>query len=269
MELQSSHIIYDGLTHNTDCLSVCQYNTDLNSVLEDILNYVDTCSLTIPTCFDLADNKLLTILQAVLDKSCECSVKVSEDDNCCGYLEDKLISSDGSISFGYTKTNCQQIDLSANINQDSIVKYNTNTVASTTADSTIFKQVLIDSSVLDTDESSLILNFNVGVDDGSNTVFYTMLLNGVTIGVVTLMSGEYGSLSNLRINRISSTEIYLSATIEIYTILNILSRKYTIFDNSITVNDLDTLTNTFYLETGTILGVTMSNNFFTIDKFNK
>lgn len=284
MELNSSHIIYDGQTHNTDCFAICQYSTDLNSILEDILDYIDTCSLTIPVCFTdeavvptsvIESPTLTNILQALLDQACTGQIRVSSDDLCLGQLIEKISSEDGSVVITYPidPNGCQSIDLSVTpaTVDTSIVKFNSNTSSTASGDLSLFQIVPIVGGTLATNGSSLLLNFDVVLNNANQSVVYTMVLNGTTLSTVTILQGEYTTLSNIRLNRVNSTTMYLSGTIELYSLG--VFRKIGVFNNSITVNNLDnlTLTNTFYLKTGTIstYGVTMTNRFFTMDKFTK
>lgn len=276
MELQSSHIIYDGLTHNTDCLSVCQYNTDLNTVLEDILNYVDTCSLTIPTCYDLADNKLLTILQAVLDQSCECTVKVSEGDLCCGYLQDKLISSDGSVIFEYTKTSCQQIDLSVNTDNiyNSIVEVSDLNSSTLSINGNIYN-LSLPIGVLPTDGSALNINFVLEKDADTTTPTTNINIGANPISLITGLSGA-GTINiySFRVVRTSNITVVLIGNVSYNQILNPFLGSYVELGRnfystaSLTVSNLDLnalpITISTVISSGSITG----NSLF-IDKYNK
>ena len=132
--LDSSHIRYDGVSHSTDCLTICQYNTDLNDVLEALLTFVDTCELIIPTCYtDTGNNNtvsiiesptLQNILQSLLYQTCSGQVKVSSTDACMGWLQGKITSTDDSIAINpnIDADGCQTLDLSVNISPTNIVQ---------------------------------------------------------------------------------------------------------------------------------------------------
>lgn len=273
--LDSSHIRYDGVSHSSDCLTICQYNTDLNDVLEALLTFVDTCELEIPTCFSLADNKLQTILQGLLDKSCECNVKVSSADNCCGYLADKLISSDGSVSFGYTKTNCQQIDLSVNTGtiDTTIVDTCDFTSVQSTADGATLRTIDISIPILETDGSAFLINTNFRRLDGtyidSLEPPISLYLNADLISTITLETGVYMAIPYLRINRISDVSVVVTGYIDRYGLFGFFIDRVPIISSTITVTNLDNTTNQFTLKLGTVGAETVVSSYITTDKFRK
>lgn len=273
MELYTSNVYYNGKTYN-DCFAFCKYETELNDIIQFLLDEsAAVCNLAIPTCITVTSNTTSNILQALLTKACEAKVRVSTTDTCLGWLKDKITSTDGTvaITFPIDGSGCQSIDLSVTpaTVDTSIVKFNSNTSSTASGDGSAFKIVNIPAGTLVTNGSSLLLNFDVLLNRSDANVTYTMLINGTALQIVSIYPGEIFTLGNLRINRVNSTTVYVSGTTEIYA--TGLARKIGVFNNSFTVNDLDSIVNTFTLKTGTIAIhlVTMTNRFFTMDKFIK
>lgn len=285
MELQSSHIIYDGLTHNTDCLSVCQYNTDLNSVLEDILDFVDTCGLTIPTCFtddavvpvSVIDTPTLNnVLQALLNQACAGQVRVSSQDLCLGQLIDKISSEDGSVAISYPidGNGCQSLDLSVTPSSanNSIVEISDLDPHALTINGDLYN-LSLPIGILPTNGSALniMLTITKSVDTITPTV--NIVIGSTSLGLLMNTSGN-GTLFvyNFRLVRTSSTTVILTGTYSFnsliafgyYTEINRIFSQST----SITVNNLDSndliLTVPAVIASGTVTGTSLF-----IDKFNK
>jgi hypothetical protein len=106
--IPSSYIIYDGdtfLTSDGDAINACSGSITINDVLEDIINYLS----------DIEGN---------------CAVKVSSTDTTCGFLFDKLTSTNNSIAISKVTTTIggipqEIINLEVNFppSQNSIILY--------------------------------------------------------------------------------------------------------------------------------------------------
>lgn len=106
--IPSSYIIYDGdtfLTSDGDAINACSGSITINDVLEDIINYLS----------DIESN---------------CAVKVSSTDTTCGFLFDKLTSTNDSIEISKVTTTIggipqEIINLEVNFppSQNSIILY--------------------------------------------------------------------------------------------------------------------------------------------------
>jgi len=114
-----------------DCQPNCpeQVDCDGNVTLSDCIavNVDLTCAETV------AGDSLSTVLTAIDEKLCEstgnCTVSVTADDTCCGYLFDKLTSDNQSVTFEILdNAGCQKINIE--VNPSTIVWHNLNLTSS-------------------------------------------------------------------------------------------------------------------------------------------
>jgi len=151
--IPSSYIIYDGTTFlisDGDAVDACSGNITINDVLEDIINYLS----------DIQGN---------------CAVKVSSTDTTCGFLIDKLTSTNDSIAISKVTTTIggvsqEIIDLKVNFppSQNSIVLYSyyTNQIRTTTGTYSNFTYTIPANTLDDGD----LLEVEAGIEITTGTV---------------------------------------------------------------------------------------------------
>lgn len=284
MELQSSHIIYDGLSHNTDCLAFCNNNADLNEILEGIMDFVDTCELTIPSCFTsathnagaiIADNTLTSILQGLLTQSCLGWVKVSALDPCWDVLGSKFSSDDGSvlITYPFDAGGCQFIDLSVTPTSvdTSIVKYSNFTQENSGVPNFVYSKSFpfIANTLVNTGDALILdtlLKIVIPIALPFTHVSSYLYINGTLLQGIAFYQGETGKRITLRLVKLSDTTISVSGNITD----EISGTSIIVYPSTITVNDLTDIStsNPITIKTGISLhSAVIYSYYLTIDKF--
>lgn len=219
MSQYSHDIIYDGKTYNNDCFTVCKYKENLNEVLEFLIDSVNTCPLDL-NCLTLpvdTEQTLPNVLQAVIDKTCLCQVKVSETDLCCDYLTNKLTSSDSSLHFAIITDGdgCETIDITVNSSSLFLngVLLADNNILTTTVAATLH-QYSVSPATLVLDGDSLFVDTYVSKDNTNPTAnpVVTVEINGNNvIGSLAglILNGVIATRVKIRVIRVSSTSVYV------------------------------------------------------------
>lgn len=280
--LDSSHIRYDGVSHSTDCLTICQYNTDLNDVLEALLTFVDTCELTIPTCFTsdavvpvsvISSPTLNNILQALLNQSCAGQVRVSSDDLCLGQLIEKISSDDGSVAISYPidGNGCQSIDLSVNTIQ-TIVQYSNTTTQTLVSTNGTLHQFQYSAGTLENDGEALIVETLLHKNITANSPVTGVYVDGtLIIGSTNLFTiGADNTKAKIRLIRTDNNTI--TAIVDRVDYSGIYTPVTGAFASIITTVaglDLDNTNFMIEVKVTTHASCTIDNYYLLVDKFNK
>ena len=193
--IPSSYIIYDGdtfLTSDGDAINACSGSITINDVLEDIINYLS----------DIESN---------------CAVKVSSTDTTCGFLFDKLTSTNDSIAISKVTTTIggisqEIINLEVNFppSQNSIILYSyyTDQARTTTGTYSNFTYTIPANTLDDGD----LLEVEAGIEITTSTV-QQAYSSSIKIDNQTSITRSGGNTSNIiklssKFIKISNTSMY-------------------------------------------------------------
>ena len=250
----TSDIIYSGVTLKTDnCgITLCQGNA-LNTVIK-------------------------TLYDKLCDISTECTVMTSATDECCGYLQGKLLSSDNSISIEKVTTviddaNCETLDLTVNVEDVVHVLYNNQTTVSlTSADD--FQTYTLPLGTLKTNGDILEITSLYFTTGGTGDVT-------VTLGALQIYTDHY-TLSytfnprrlyvTLVVTRINSTHVAVDQIVNQLDSTDALVSTYIFRVGTAVVPNLDStdldITSTLSSVSGESISPTIHNVEFIIKYFN-
>lgn len=229
-------------TQNSNCITKC-----LNPVYSSCVFYsgdnIENTYFTICQ-GDTLDSIISQFSDTLTSLSETCKVKVSDSDNCCGYLEDKIVSTDESIDVSvstYTDDDgntCKRLDLSTSFTYNILYNNWVNTV--NTSDDLI-ESYFVDAGVLEHDGDQVILETSVvcTANDVDDTAQVRFQVNGSNILPYMSLIANWSGGTKAVITRINSTTVRIRHEITYYDASGIQMDKQVVTTSNTTVPDLD------------------------------
>ena len=253
----TSNIIYSGNTLNTSgCDVIICSGNPLNSVIADLYNTL--CAL-----------------------ETNCKVQVSSTDECCDYLQGKLISLDESIHIEKVSTTdangktCETLNLTTNAVNTPIVLYNNQTPSVIYNTGSLITYTLDNGTLVnDGDIIEIETYFAIDTEDSSFSAtlnIYFGSLSMFTLGnILSIPTNPQKVKVKININRDDATHVSVNVDVLQLSSLNSYTNIYSYNNYHAVVSNLDS--NDVDIETGVtaISGSgAITNNFLTVKYFNK
>lgn len=205
----SDCIFWSGANIETSCFTICK-GTSLTDIIKDITDVV--CEI---------------------NQSGTC--KINSSDLCLGYLEDKITSTDESITIDVQTDadGCKTLDLS--VSNQNILLYSSWENVSASSDDLM--SYLLSSGSLSTNGDELDIEGNFVWIEGEPIIRFYFDTSWYPI---YLSEGALNSANvNVKLSRISDTEIRWRLIVRYYDTSGVLSGEQTQISSNLTVSDLD------------------------------